>query len=399
MPLRAIQDFLRWEAAGGILLMTSAGAALVIANVPGWAGIYATALETPVKLVFGAIKIEKNVLLFINDGLMTLFFLLVALEIKREFVDGEFSRPRQVLLPAFAALGGLACPAVIYSAINWGDPIAVRGWAIPAATDIAFSLGVLSLFGARAPLGLKVFLTAVAVLDDLAAIVIIALFYTAELAPGWLVWAGGWITLLILFNRLGGRSIGVYCLVGSVLWVCMLKSGVHATLAGVVLGLTIPAGRGGSKEDPLHRLEHALHPWIAFGVLPLFALANAGVELRNVPLDAVLGSIPAGIALGLVAGKTVGVFTFAGLAIRLGWATLPERVTWGALLAVAALAGIGFTMSLFIGGLAFPSEAIAARDSVRVGVLGGSLVAACLGYLLLHATLPRNSTNRRPAGG
>lgn len=376
----AIKDFLALESAGGMLLAGAALLAMVLANSP-LEGLYAGFLDTPVEVRIGAFAIAKPLLLWINDGLMAVFFFLVGLELKREALEGELSSVSQVLLPALAAAGGMLAPAAIYAWINWSDPVTLRGWAIPAATDIAFALGVLSLLGNRVPVGLKVFLLTLAILDDVGAIVIIALFYTADLSGVSLGMAGVALAGLFALNRLGVKRAAPYLLVGLVLWASVLKSGVHATLAGVALALFIP-------RKAARMLEHDLHPPVAYAILPLFAFANAGIALAGVSLASFLEPVPLGIAAGLVVGKTIGVFTVSFLAIRLGWARMPEGANWGALLGLALLCGIGFTMSLFIAGLAFEGTAGAYALQTRLGILGGSLVAALGGYALLRAALP-----------
>ena len=392
-PLVALRDFLRLESAGGIVLVIAGVAAIIAANsvLAPW---YNALLAVPIKLQVGSFVLAKSLLIWINDLLMAIFFLLVGLEIKREAVTGELSDGAKVALPAIAALGGMVVPAAIYAAINWHDPVGLRGWAIPSATDIAFALGVLSLFGPRVPLGLKVFLMTLAVLDDLGAIVIIALFYTGSLSVPALVAAGAALAVLLVLNRLGVMRIAPYILVGTVLWVCVLKSGVHATLAGVATALCVPARDPGHPDHaPLRRLEHSLHPWVAFGILPLFAFANAGVSLAGLSLRDLLQPIPLGIALGLVVGKQVGVFSFAWLAVRLGVARLPSGVDFRHVYGAAILCGIGFTMSLFIGMLAFENSATGEVIVVdRLGILAGTLVSALAGYVVLHFVLPRHST-------
>jgi NhaA family Na+:H+ antiporter len=388
-PLTALREFLRLESASGILLVIAGVAAMIAANT-GLQGWYQALLALPIKVQAGGFALDKSLLIWINDLLMAIFFLLVGLEIKREAVMGELADPAKVALPAFAAVGGMAAPALIYAWFNWGDPVGIRGWAIPSATDIAFALGVLSLFGQRVPLGLKVFLMTLAVLDDLGAIVIIALFYTNELSLPALYGAGAAIVALILLNRSGVMRIAPYMLVGTVLWVCVLKSGVHATLAGVVAALCVPA-RDPVHPDhpPLRRLEHSLHPWVAFGILPLFAFANAGVSLAGLGARDLLHPIPLGIALGLFVGKPVGVFLFAWLAIRTGLAKMPVGVDHRQLFGAAALCGIGFTMSLFIGMLAFENSAAAeVVVTDRLGVLVGTLLSAVAGSIVLARVLP-----------
>ncbi len=382
----SIREFLALEAAGGIVLVIAAVAALALANSPA-AWLYERFLAVPLEIRIDRFGIAKPLLLWINDGLMAVFFFLVGLEIKREVLEGELSQRSQIALPAIAAVGGMAVPAAIYAALNWGDPVALQGWAIPAATDIAFALGVLSLLGDRVPNGLKVFLLTLAILDDLGAIVIIAVFYSGNLSVASLTVAAAALIALLALNRSGVQRIAPYLLIGLVLWVSVLKSGVHATLAGVALAFFIPRQRG-------PELERDLHPAVAFGILPLFAFANAGVLLEGVGFGALLQPVPLGIAAGLLVGKTVGVFGAAALAIRLGWARIPGGGNWSSLLGVAVLCGIGFTMSLFIAGLAFEGAGAEFALKTRLGVLGGSIVSAMLGYALLRAALPASA---RPA--
>lgn len=372
---RALTQFLENEAAGGYVLMAAAAVALIVANSP-LAEAYFHALHAPV----GPMGVQH----WINDGLMALFFLLVGLEIKREVLDGQLSRPADVLLPGAAALGGVVLPALIYLAFNQGHPDSVAGWAIPSATDIAFALGVLALLGPRVPTALKVFLTAIAIMDDLAAIVIIALFYTAKLNLPALVGAGGVLLILVALNRLKVLKLWPYLLLGGVLWVLVLKSGIHATLAGVALALTIPLRPG--ADCPLHRLEHALHKPVAFGVTPLFGFANAGLSFAGVGLSAVLDPVPLGVALGLFVGKQLGVFGVAFALIKLGWARLPRGAGFSQLYGVAVLCGVGFTMSLFIGALAFKDPRLI--DETKIGVLAGSLASALVGMAILRVARP-----------
>jgi NhaA family Na+:H+ antiporter len=374
-----IREFLRMEAAGGIVLGLATILALIASN-SGLAGIYAVFLDLPVELRLGQLQIAKPLLLWINDGLMAMFFLLVGLEIKRELVEGELSSLRQALLPAIAAVGGMAVPALLYVLCNLTDPTALHGWAIPAATDIAFAVGVLSLLGARVPIGLKVFLLALAIFDDLGAIVIIAVFYTADLSVISLLLAGGVLLVMLALNRLGVTRIAPYALLGIVLWVCVLKSGVHATLAGVAMALAIPV-RAADGESPLRQLEHALHPWVAFLVVPLFGFANAGVSFAGMSASALTHGVSLGIAAGLFIGKQLGVFGAVYASVRLGIARLPEGVGWTSLYGAGILAGIGFTMSLFIGTLAWDTADHAAP--LRIGVLGGSLLSGVAGYIVL----------------
>jgi len=387
--IRALRNFVALESAAGILLAIAAGAALALANSP-LAHLYSAFLDTPAEVRFSTFHIAKPLLLWINDGLMAVFFFLVGLEIKREVLEGELSDRRQIVLPAVAAICGMAAPALIYTMINGGDPIAQAGWAIPAATDIAFALGVLSLLGSRVPAGLKVFLLTVAILDDLGAIVIIALFYSDNLAPASFGVAGAALLALLALNRSGVVRVAPYLFVGLILWVSVLKSGVHATLAGVALAFFIPL-RAGSTEphSPLRRLEHDLHPLVAFAILPLFAFSNSGVSLHGVTVAALLEPVPLGITAGLLVGKTIGVFLACWVTVRLGFARLPRGANWRLMLGVSVLCGIGFTMSLFIAGLAFDGAGSEYVVQTRLGILCGSLAAALLGYALLRASLPQ----------
>ncbi|PZQ16200.1 MAG: Na+/H+ antiporter NhaA [Ancylobacter novellus] len=382
-PFSMLRSFLDSEASGGLLLMAAAAAALVVANSPVGAGY-----EAALKAYVGPLSVSH----WINDGLMAVFFLLVGLEIKREALDGQLSTWSRRTLPGVAALGGMVAPALIYAILNWNDPATLRGWAIPAATDIAFALGVLSLLGDRVPTSLKVFLTALAIIDDLGAVIIIALFYTAELSDLYLAGAGVTIAALIALNRAGVTSLTPYLLLGAVLWFLVLKSGVHATLAGVALALTIPLrptpGRVDDVDDsPLHRLEHALHRFVPFVIIPIFGFANAGVSFAGMTAEALANHLTLGVALGLLFGKLVGVFGSAALVIQLGWADLPARASWPQLLGVSLLCGIGFTMSLFIGLLAFADNP-ALQNEVKVGILLGSLAAGLAGWLILRIAEP-----------
>jgi NhaA family Na+:H+ antiporter len=383
-PLSALRDFLHSEAAGGIVLMVVAALALIVANSPA------------APLYFGALKsyvLGLSVLHWINDALMAVFFLLVGLEIKREMLDGQLSSWSRRVLPGFAALGGMVAPALIYVAFNLDAPESLRGWAIPTATDIAFALGVLSLLGSRVPASLKVFLTALAILDDLGAVIIIAIFYTAGLSGLYLGLAGATLVALVALNRLGVVRLAPYLLLGLALWYFTLKSGVHATLAGVALALTIPLTPSPAKPDsatsPLHRLEHGLHPWVAFLVIPVFGFANAGVSFAGLGFSTLAAPVPLGIMLGLFLGKQIGVFGFGWLAIRAGLADLPARASWAQFYGIALLCGIGFTMSLFIGLLAFPSSE-ALQDQTKIGVLAGSLLSGVCGWLLLRLAKPED---------
>ncbi|MGL4965711.1 MAG: Na+/H+ antiporter NhaA [Inquilinus sp.] len=389
-PISAIRSFLEIEAAGGIVLMVVAVLALIVANSP-LAGAYDTLLQLPIGLRFGNLALEKTLLHWVNDGLMAVFFLLVGLEIKREILQGELSSRETLMLPGIAAAGGVVLPALIYAVINVDDPVALRGWAIPAATDIAFALGVLSLLGSRVPVSLKVFLTALAIIDDVAAVVIIALFYTGDISLPFLAWTVAGVALLCLFNWLRVQALWPYLVVGAVVWLFVLKSGLHATLAGVVLAFLVPLDRTAEDEDepPLLRLEHSLHDFVAFLVVPIFGFANAGVSFAGASLSSFLEPVPLGIAAGLVIGKSLGVGVAAWASIRLGFAALPAGATTAQIGGVSVLAGIGFTMSLFIGSLAFEDPAL--QDATKMGVLAGSLIAAVLGSLWLVAV-----SRRRP---
>jgi len=378
--------FMQHDAASGIILLGAAFLALILQNSPlSW--LYDGLLETPVTIGVGALMIDKPLLLWINDGLMAIFFFLVGLEIKRELMVGELSTRKQASLPVIAAIGGMIVPALIYSTINWTDDIALHGWAIPAATDIAFAVGVLALLGPRVPTSLKVFLLALAIIDDLGAIIIIAFFYTSDLSLAALALAGLGVAALAILNTRGITHVAPYVLVGVFIWLCVLKSGVHATLSGVVTALAIPLTiPHGEKQSPLVKLEEALHPWVTFGVLPLFAFGNAGVSLAGMTLDKIVSAIPMGIAFGLFIGKPIGIFAFSFGAIGLKLAGKPEGATWAQLFGVAILGGIGFTMSLFIGMLAFVDADRAAE--IRIGVLLGSIVSATVGYLVLKRVTP-----------
>jgi NhaA family Na+:H+ antiporter len=380
----AIADFLQLEAAAGILLFVAAAAAMVMANSPA-APLYDAFLGTRVELRVGAFEIAKPLLLWINDGLMALFFFLVGLELKREVLEGELSQPSQVALPAIAAAAGMAAPAALYAGFNWGEASAMRGWAIPTATDIAFALGVLSLLGGRVPASLKVFLLTLAVLDDLGAIVIIALFYAEKLSLVSLVVAACALAVLAVFNRRGVTAMAPYVVAGLVMWAAVLKSGVHATLAGVALAWFIPLrGEDENDDPPLRRLERDLHPTVAYGILPLFAFANAGVSLQGITLASFSHGVPAGIVLGLVAGKALGILGAVAVAVKLGLARLPENANFLHMAGVALLCGIGFTMSLFIAGLAFEDDMARFAVESRLGILCGSALSGAAGYLLLR---------------
>lgn len=378
-----VSQFIHSQSMGGVVLALAALLALLLSNSP-WGEAYRDFLAWPGEVRVGHdwLVLAKPLLHWVNDLWMAVFFFLVGLEIKREMLDGELASRSQALLPAGAALGGMLVPALIYVGFNWGDSVAMRGWAIPAATDIAFALGVLVLLGSRVPAALKVFLTAVAIIDDLGAILIIAFFYTDGLSLKALAGAGAGGLLLILLNRARVMAIGPYVFVGLLIWVFVYKSGIHATLAGVVTALAIPLadGKGGS---PLKAAEHALHPWVAFAVLPMFAFANAGVSLEGVTLATLVQTVPLGIAAGLLVGKAVGVFGASWLLIRFGGAQLPAQADWVQFFGVCLLCGVGFTMSLFIGALAFQGQGGDYETQVKLGVLGGSLLSGLLGTAML----------------
>lgn len=381
-PASALRGLLRSEAAGGLLLMGAAALALVVANSP-FSGAYFATLHAPVA--------GLDVLHWINDGLMALFFLLVGLEMKRELVDGELSTWQRRVLPGVAAAGGMLAPALVYLAFQGGQSETMRGWAIPAATDIAFALGILSLLGPRVPVSLKVFLTALAIIDDLGAVLIIAAFYSADLAPWALGGAAVALAALIALNRLRIMALAPYLVVGAILWWFTLQSGVHATLAGVALALTIPLKRTTSAPDhvtsPLHRLEHAVQPWVAFAAVPIFGFANAGISFAGLSFGALLAPVPLGVAAGLFLGKQFGVFGSVWLLVRMGHARLPSRATWRQIYGVSLLCGIGFTMSLFIGLLAFDTPEL--QQATKLGVLAGSVLSAGLGWAILRTAPPK----------
>ena len=384
MVITRIKEFLQLEAASGILLVIAAILAMIVVNSPA-AGWYNGLLDIPVAIQFGDFQIAKPLLLWINDGLMAIFFFLIGLEIKREVLAGELSEPSRVVLPVIGAIGGMAIPAVIYSVINWGDPIAMRGWAIPSATDIAFALGVLALLGDRVPQALKIFLMTLAIIDDLGAIVIIALFYTAELSVSSLMIAGFAVAVLALMNKRGVIGLTPYILVGFILWAAVLKSGVHATLAGVITAFFIPFRKeDGQSITQLERMEHDLHPAVAYAILPIFAFANSGIPFSSMSMEALSHPVPLGIAAGLFFGNQIGVFGFSWVAIKLGLSKLPEGVNWLQLYGVSLLCGIGFTMSLFVGSLAFEQVGASHTIDERVGIVLGSLLSGILGYVLLR---------------
>jgi len=383
----AWREFLRLESAGGIILVLAAVAALVLANSP-LADLYHRVLNLNLTIMVEGFGVSKPLLLWINDGLMAIFFLLVGLELKREVADGELSKPDQIALPALAAIGGLAVPALIYWLVNRGDTHRVSAWAIPTTTDIAFALAILSLLGSRVPASLKIFLTTIAIFDDLAAIIIIAIFYSADLSGTALAAAGSGVAVLFVLNRAGVQSLAAYLIVGVFIWLFVLKSGVHATLAGILVAAFIPL-KGSDGQSPSRHLEHILHPWVAYCVLPVFAFANAGVSFAGVSSDVVLGTVSTGIVLGLFFGKQLGVFGMTYLAVALGWAKKPEGANWPMLYGIALICGVGFTMSLFIGSLAFQHGDVTQDAALKIGVICGSVASGLLGWLVLHLSLPR----------
>lgn len=388
-----LKRFFRLEASGGILLVIAAVIALIVANTALYP--YYDYLLNGVKFSIGFsavdgsfdLKVYKSVLLWINDGFMAVFFFLVGLEIKREIKTGELSTRSRAILPAIAAVGGMIVPALFYYYINMDNPENLRGWAIPAATDIAFALGILSLLGSRAPIRLKILLTAIAIIDDLGAILIIAFFYTSNLHVEPLYFGAAALVGLAILNARNNSSTAPYVLLGLILWVAVLKSGIHATLAGVVTALFIPmACKKNPDYSPVKTLEHALHPWVAFVILPIFAFANAGVPFRGMGFHSFLDPVTLGIILGLVVGKQIGVFSLLFVTIKLGLSPMLKGVNWLHLYAVSILCGIGFTMSLFIGGLAF--EDLEHQASIRLGVLVGSTISAIIGFAILYFAKP-----------
>ena len=380
----ALKDFLKQESAGGIVLIASAALALIIANSP-LAPAYFGTLETKLNLSYGAFEINKPLLLWINDGLMAVFFFLIGLEVKREIISGQLSSWDKASLPLMAAIGGMAVPALVFVALNFNEPANINGWAIPAATDIAFALGILSLLGPRVPVAMKALLLAIAVIDDIGAITVIALFYSGEIKIDMLIGGAICLAALIGIGRLRVASGMPYVILTVIMWVFVLKSGVHATLAGVAAGFTIPiTARDGTKL--LYEMEHSLHKWVAFMVIPIFGFANAGVSLIGIAPSDLFAPLPLGIALGLLIGKQIGIVGMAWIGVKAGFAKLPDGVGWRKIHGLSLLAAIGFTMSLFIGGLAF--EDASQVDAVKLGVLAGSLVAAVTGFFMLKSALP-----------
>lgn len=387
MDIQVIKNLFKHESSAGILLMLSALMAIILANSP-LSSYYNLLIDTPVAVSIDTFNINKPLLLWVNDGLMALFFLLIGLELKREFIEGELSDKRNIILPGLGAIGGMLVPALIYYYLNKDDPVALAGWAIPAATDIAFALGILTLLGSRVPTGLKVFLTSIAIFDDVGAIVIIAVFYTSKISITALVFCLFCMVVLWMMNKSGVGRRRYYLYIGLFMWVAMLKSGVHATLAGVALAMFIPM-KSKLGTSPLKMMEHELHAMVSFFIIPFFAFCNAGLDLRNVGFEQITHSIPAGIALGLFVGKQVGVFGFCWLGVKLGIARLPRSMNWGSVYGVSALCGVGFTMSLFIGSLAFKQDGSQILVDERLGILLGSIVSGTLGYFVLRAVLPK----------
>ena len=380
-----LEEFIKKESSAGIVLIFVTILALLLQN-SFLSGLYDAFLHTPVEIRFGKLHIDKPLYLWINDGLMAIFFFLIGLEVKREILEGHLSTLSQVVLPGVAAVGGMVVPALFYVYFNQGDSVAMRGWAIPTATDIAFALGILSMLGKRIPASLKVFLLALAIIDDLGAIVIIAIFYTVDLSTASIVIATIALIVLIAMNRFGVIRKAAYIIVGVVLWVSVLKSGVHATLAGVALAFTIPlksVDANGKEISLAKSLEKDLHYWVAFFVLPLFAFVNAGLDLRGVSLEQIAGNVPLGIIAGLFLGKQLGVFGFSYIAIKLKLASLPENSNWLQLYGVAVLTGIGFTMSLFVDSLAFPDDSIYQHID-KLAILLASFLSGVVGYLILR---------------
>ena len=377
-----IREFFKLESAGGILLVIAAAIAMVVANT-GFGDAYNAVLHS---YVFG-----MSVSHWINDGLMAIFFLLIGLEVKRELLEGNLKSKETAIFPAIAAVGGMLAPALIYAMFNYGDPQAIQGWAIPAATDIAFALGIMALLGKRVPIALKVFLLALAIIDDLGVVVIIALFYSGDLSTMALTIGFIMTGILMMMNARNVTKLSWYVVVGFILWVAVLKSGVHATLAGVVIGFSIPLRGKPGEHSPLRHLEHVLHPYVAYAILPIFAFANAGISLQGVSLSGLTSMLPLGIALGLFIGKPLGIFTFSWLAVKTGLAHLPEGVGFRHIFAVSVLCGIGFTMSIFISSLAFTGVSTEFDTYARLGILLGSTTSALVGYTLLSLSLPKRS--------
>ena len=385
--IELLRDFFRLQAAAGIVLMAAAALAMIAANSP-WRDAYEAFRHLPIGFTIGGFGLVKGAEHWINDGLMAVFFLLVALEIKRETLSGQLSSREQMLLPVLCAIGGVAVPAILFWGVNHDDPVALRGWAVPTATDIAFALGVLALLGSRVPLGMKLLLSTIAVVDDLVAILIIAIFYTHDLAAHQLAWAGAGIGLMLLLNWRGVTRLWPYLFLGALVWYFVLKSGVHATLAGVVTGLLVPLrGKTADAPSPLESLEHTLHPWVAYLVLPLFAFANAGLALGGLQVGDMLAPVPLGILLGLVLGKPVGIVTVALVARAAGIARFPDGMDFKAMLGLGMLCGVGFTMSLFISNLAYSTIGGHFGEASVLGVLCASVISASIGWAWLRWNL------------
>lgn len=382
-----IQTFMKLEASGGLVLMGVAILAMIAAN-SGFTPYYNGFLNANVHVGISSLEISKPAILWINDGLMAIFFFLVGLEIKREVLTGELSSLDKAVLPILAAIGGMAVPALVFVYFNWGNAATMSGWAVPTATDIAFALGILALLGSRVPVALKVFLLAIAIIDDLAAIIIIAVFYTSELSTNALTLSMLGFALAVGLNRMGVQKMAPYLIIGIFMWVCVLKSGVHATLAGVLIAMTIPLKEKDGDNALLYRAEHALHPWVAFLILPLFAFGNAGVSLSGLSLADLAEPLTLGIAAGLFVGKQIGVFGATWIGCKTGLANLPKGVTWQHVYGVACLTGVGFTMSLFIGSLAFNDAET--MNAVRVGVMTGSIMSGVVGYIVLRTSATKS---------
>ncbi|MDH3761060.1 MAG: Na+/H+ antiporter NhaA [Gammaproteobacteria bacterium] len=395
-PKASFREFFKLESTGGLLLFVAAVLAMLLKNSP-WSGWYADVLTLPIQFRAGDLNLDKPLVLWVNDGLMAIFFLLVTLEIKREILIGHLSKPSDLILPGVAAVGGMALPAAIFVLFNWGNADDLHGWAIPTTTDIAFSLGVLALFGTRVPLPLKIFLMTLAVLDDLGAIIVIALFYTDNLSWVSLMFALLVSVGLLTLNRLGVHRFAPYFWLGAILWVSVLKSGVHATLAGVIVACAIPLGNADDENaSPLKQLIHILHPWVAFAILPLFAFLNAGIDFEDFNPSRMFTAVPIGIALGLLIGKPLGVMACVWLLVRFRLAILRESITMQQLWGVAFLCGIGFTMSLFLGALAFQEGGAGYTRADRLGIILGSLASGVVGYLILRRALPRTASAEAP---
>ncbi len=388
---RIINDFFKHEAAGGVLLFIALIAAIIAENSPA-KPYYDLLLNTPLEVRVGPLSIAKPLLIWINDALMSIFFFLVGLELKREILIGQLSRKGSLTLPCIAALLGIACPAFIYSYINQNDPVALNGWAIPAATDIAFALGVMSLLGKKVPSSLKLLLLSIAIIDDIGAILIIGIFYLSDLSLNMLLFSGVCLCALAILNKINTKSLTLYILVGIVLWVSVLKSGIHATLAGILLSMFIPLNKNENPEKSLLlRLEHDLHATVAFIILPIFAFANAGISFKGLSFSNLIQPIPLGISLGLIIGNQIGIFSAILITVKLGLSKLPEKVTWLQIYGLSALCGIGFTMSLFISSLAFDQNNLELSNNVRLGIIAGSVASALIGYTVLRFSIKKNN--------